>query len=1195
MRKLIFILLLFVSTSTFGQYYTDFFRNRIESDTTSINQWLLYKGDTILWPTFMSGRDLQIKRVADPTDGTDVVNLQYLQANAQGLDSVTFISTLSTSSTFGGELSINVDNTKFDIAAGSGYVVNNYTDPENPTFTKVDWDDRIGVTPTFLATNLISFIAIDANGDIFQSATILDNDDRKDYILLGFLVHTNLANIEKVGSLHLWNKDVLAWVRDFIFSQGGRVNIDGGNAYTYNGSNLNIDKSGGEIFGTGINYSANKKNPNILSTSSQTALTFLRANRDTPLSNLVPSTTIDPNNYDPDGTGLVAVPNGFCTVQFIYYDPNSEITLIQYGQYLYDSMKKAVGSYDKDEFIEVPEVDGVLARGAIVVCQGATDLSDRTQAKFITFGAQGKLDFSIIPSYSSFGEVVELGDALSYQRQDVDIIEDAGSLYAEFEAIGGGDITYIFGQQEFILDCTTGSGAGGKARVQLTAGASPQSRQQNWVYVTPLASGAAQLQASTSEPAQSLEYSPLLRVTLPDVATFLTDNVWLSQRTTEAKAHDGKSIIHYIQDKLRSIGTTYKSGCIPSASINTGPTPDQIDFDITSGVIQQIRDQVMPALDVATDGIYVANASGLGVLENNDKLTNLAEALEDTQGDDLAGQEYNLVIFGTVNYETSQCKLWVNLPNDSYTGGFFSPDAYNDSEQTAVVTVPDELRSTAFLIARVPISSDNAGGTLFSFLNPAGKPEIISLLGNPIGVSGSGAGGAATTFPDDQFGIFNAADNTKQFSFDASAITTSTQRTYTMPDQDGTVALLSDIGGGAGLLGSTWTFIADITDSDPGAKNFKLNNATQASSTFMYINVQAESGVDMGTVLNGFRTGDRIYIQTSETSSRYHLFRVTGDPTDATTYVKIPVLSENSGVDLVAADKVSFLTYFTYPETDPVTGAVNGIVKADGAGNITQAINGVDYLSTVSSDATLTGDGTSGDPLSVVGGASFEESINQVAHGFSVDDYIYLNGGSYEKAIADNVITAAVVGVVVSVEDVDNFTFAHGGKVGSGYISGVSYFLSNTVPGGRTATPTYNIGDVVQFLGTGQPDGSILLEIDIGQEITGQAVNINVQSLSGTTPSWNMDNGIHATITMSGKTEVTVSNLLGGTSGNLTIINSASADSIKFSGATTKINRILTPNISTRYIPLSGNSETDVLSWYYDGSFLIINGSKAYE
>lgn len=42
----------------------------------------------------------------------------------------------------------------------------------------------------------------------------------------------------------------------------------------------------------------------------------------------------------------------------------------------------------------------------------------------------------------------------------------------------------------------------------------------------------------------------------------------------------------------------------------------------------------------------------------------------------------------------------------------------------------------------------------------------------------------------------------------------------------------------------------------------------------------------------------------------------------------------------------SALTNISYTETDPIVGAVTGIVKADGAGNISAAVAGTDYLVT---------------------------------------------------------------------------------------------------------------------------------------------------------------------------------------------------------------------------------------------------------
>ena len=48
----------------------------------------------------------------------------------------------------------------------------------------------------------------------------------------------------------------------------------------------------------------------------------------------------------------------------------------------------------------------------------------------------------------------------------------------------------------------------------------------------------------------------------------------------------------------------------------------------------------------------------------------------------------------------------------------------------------------------------------------------------------------------------------------------------------------------------------------------------------------------------------------------------------------------------------SALTGITATETDPVVGAITGIVKADGAGNISAAVAGTDYLTSVIQDTT---------------------------------------------------------------------------------------------------------------------------------------------------------------------------------------------------------------------------------------------------
>ena len=112
----------------------------------------------------------------------------------------------------------------------------------------------------------------------------------------------------------------------------------------------------------------------------------------------------------------------------------------------------------------------------------------------------------------------------------------------------------------------------------------------------------------------------------------------------------------------------------------------------------------------------------------------------------------------------------------------------------------------------------------------------------------------------------------------------------------------------------------------------------------------------------------------------------------------------------------------------------------------------------------------------------------------------------------------------------------------------------------------------------------------------GTSINPAVQALSGTSVSWNCASGINATLTLSGTTTVTLSNVPVGMSGNIKITNpSGTANVLNFamSGKTV----IISPSVyvSSGRVLTSGASKKDMYSWYYDGTNLIINGSNDYK
>ncbi len=83
-------------------------------------------------------------------------------------------------------------------------------------------------------------------------------------------------------------------------------------------------------------------------------------------------------------------------------------------------------------------------------------------------------------------------------------------------------------------------------------------------------------------------------------------------------------------------------------------------------------------------------------------------------------------------------------------------------------------------------------------------------------------------FTDSEFAIVNAVDTSKKSKFDLSLVSTSTTRTYSLPDKDGTVAMLSDIVGGSTFYTSDGTF-TDATRNANITANNVLNFISKAA------------------------------------------------------------------------------------------------------------------------------------------------------------------------------------------------------------------------------------------------------------------------------------------------------------------------------------------------------------------------------
>lgn len=307
----------------------------------------------------------------------------------------------------GMQLSINTDNTKFDIAPG-GYVITDFTDIENIDVKIVRFDGLSGITPTYLTTGNITYIGIDGDQTIIQKNVPFTNEERRTIAILGAVIHSNLTNINVTNEIKAPIVAPTNQLHDFIKAVGV-LNLDG-NIYGPNGANLQLNKSMGTVFGLGINAS-NYLNPHQISIPSQTGLTFrYRLQNSFEYSD---RNTIDPANYDLNGVLTPLQNNNKWSVQHINLF-QSGLSRIQYGQKEYNSLAEAEADLKTGNFVVESNIgQNAIFRSYLIVKKNATNLSDPAQAKFIPVDKFGNVVSGAVSL--TFQSII---DALGYTPED---------------------------------------------------------------------------------------------------------------------------------------------------------------------------------------------------------------------------------------------------------------------------------------------------------------------------------------------------------------------------------------------------------------------------------------------------------------------------------------------------------------------------------------------------------------------------------------------------------------------------------------------------------------------------------------------------------------------------------------------------------------------------------------------------------
>lgn len=104
--------------------------------------------------------------------------------------------------------------------------------------------------------------------------------------------------------------------------------------------------------------------------------------------------------------------------------------------------------------------------------------------------------------------------------------------------------------------------------------------------------------------------------------------------------------------------------------------------------------------------------------------------------------------------------------------------------------------------------------------------------------------------------------------------------------------------------------------NDPGNDYFRLNNATPASATAIYISTESTIYTDMTEILALVNNGALIELISAEDTANYQLYEVNGTPTDNTGWFTLPVVSREAGAAFTLDESV-YVRIHNGPAADP--------------------------------------------------------------------------------------------------------------------------------------------------------------------------------------------------------------------------------------------------------------------------------------
>jgi len=337
----------------------------------------------------------------------------------------------------GGLLSINADNTKVDISAGEGRIVDDFTNPGESLEQKVKWEAIVGVVLPDITTTELTFIGLDSDANVILQDADFSQVQRRDIIKLGAAFHPSTI-VSAVGNTPIPSYDTPNALNDLISSFGDLL-ISGGILTAYD-TNLQIGKSESIVFARGKNKPDSNKSPNIRTGALLDPVpNIVYDYRDGSGGNTTfNSTTVDPAQWD-DGSGVLqSVPSNRWTIQPFYNDTNINLIGAEIGQSLYKSIGDAYLNLGKEPFVTDPNTVPSCYIGSLILRGDVTDLQGQPDRwLFVPANNLGQPSVVVPGGEIPGGSIVASNAQVNEYTADIVLDDSVGNEFFNIDATSG--------------------------------------------------------------------------------------------------------------------------------------------------------------------------------------------------------------------------------------------------------------------------------------------------------------------------------------------------------------------------------------------------------------------------------------------------------------------------------------------------------------------------------------------------------------------------------------------------------------------------------------------------------------------------------------------------------------------------------------------------------------------------------------